>query len=112
MESFNKLSKEIYLNNVKNGWDGDNFLVNICLIHTEISEAVEDYRNNKQITELEFIKDKNNNFKPIGIPSELADIVIRVLDVCGRYNIDIETAIRKKIDYNTTRGYKHGGKKV
>lgn len=46
--------------------------------------------------------------KPCGIPSEMADIVIRVLDVCGRYGISIEQALREKIEYNRQRAHKHG----
>lgn len=50
--------------------------------------------------------------KPEGIPSELADIVIRVSDICGRYGIDLEAAIKEKMEYNKNRPYKHGGKKL
>lgn len=48
--------------------------------------------------------------KPVGIPSEMADIIIRVLDICGFYGIDIEQAVRVKMAYNDTRPYRHGGK--
>ncbi len=44
------------------------------------------------------------------IPFELADIVIRVFDMCGHYGIDLESAIREKMEYNKKRPYKHGGK--
>lgn len=114
--------------------------------------------------------------KPCGIPSELADVVIRILDICGLYEWDIESfyntnmieynarsfgsmianlhlllshtynagddtykkdvitymfatiklveyictlhniileqIIQKKLEYNRTRGYKHGGKVI
>jgi len=50
--------------------------------------------------------------KPEGIPSELADIVIRVCDMCGWYGIDLEAAIKEKMEYNKNRPYKHGGKKL
>lgn len=48
--------------------------------------------------------------KPIGIPSELADIIIRVGDIAGYYGIDLEAAVVEKMTYNETRGYRHGGK--
>jgi hypothetical protein len=48
--------------------------------------------------------------KPEGIPSELADIIIRVLDICGYHKIDIAAAIADKMAFNDTRDYRHGGK--
>ena len=48
--------------------------------------------------------------KPEGVPIELADLIIRVLDTCEQYGIDIEAAIEMKIKYNETREYRHGGK--
>lgn len=48
--------------------------------------------------------------KPEGIPSELADIIIRVLDICGHLDIDIANALADKMAYNETRPYRHGGK--
>jgi NTP pyrophosphatase (non-canonical NTP hydrolase) len=50
--------------------------------------------------------------KPEGIPSELADIIIRVLDVAYRYGIDLEEVLLEKLAFNETRGYRHGGKKI
>jgi len=51
------------------------------------------------------------------VAEELADIVIRVLDFVGAWNeaypdqpIDLEAAIRAKLDRNRTRGYRQGGK--
>lgn len=50
--------------------------------------------------------------KPEGIPSEIADAIIRLCDFCGYYGIDIEHAIQEKMEYNKSRGHKHGGKKL
>jgi hypothetical protein len=50
--------------------------------------------------------------KPCGIPSELADVIIRALHFSGKHAIDIGSAIQKKMDYNETRPYKHGGKAI
>ena len=47
------------------------------------------------------------NGKPCGIPSELADVVIRIFDFCGGMNIDLEKIILEKMAYNETRPYKH-----
>lgn len=48
--------------------------------------------------------------KPVGVPSELADIIVRVLDFSGEHGIDIERAVLEKMAYNRTRPHKHGGK--
>lgn len=48
--------------------------------------------------------------KPEGVCAELADIVIRVADLCGLYGIDLEKAIKEKLSFNKTRPYRHGGK--
>ena len=82
----------------------------IALIHTEVSEALEAYRESG---------DPSCNYprteqagKPEGVPSELADVVIRVADLCGTYGIDLQAAIEEKLAYNKTRPYRHGGKKL
>ena len=49
--------------------------------------------------------------KPEGIPTELADVIIRVLDYCGCAGINIDAAISQKHEYNKSRPYRHGGKK-
>lgn len=46
--------------------------------------------------------------KPVGVPSELADIIIRTLDAAAAWGIDIDAAVRRKIAYNATRPHKHG----
>lgn len=50
------------------------------------------------------------DMKPEGVPTEMADIIIRVLDAACAYGIDIDKAIAEKVAYNRTRPYKHGGK--
>jgi NTP pyrophosphatase (non-canonical NTP hydrolase) len=46
--------------------------------------------------------------KPVGIPSELADLVIRICDFAGEWGIDLENAVREKMAYNLTRAHMHG----
>lgn len=50
------------------------------------------------------------HLKPEGIPSELADIIIRVLDICAYHDIDIAASLADKMAFNATRSYRHGGK--
>lgn len=102
---------EIHKNAVQHGWyDGNgakNFGELLMLVVTEVAEVMEEYRNGRLMKETYV----NKNGKMCGIPSELADIVIRVMDICGYYNIDLEQAIAEKHEYNKSRPYKHGGKK-
>ena len=78
------------------------------LIVSEVSEAAEEYRNGRAYTETWYSEAKPD--KPEGIPSEMADVVIRVLDACEYYGIDLEQAIKEKMAYNRTRPHRHGGK--
>jgi NTP pyrophosphatase (non-canonical NTP hydrolase) len=48
--------------------------------------------------------------KPIGFASELADVVIRVMDLAEAMGIDLEREILLKHEYNLTREHRHGGK--
>jgi NTP pyrophosphatase (non-canonical NTP hydrolase) len=50
--------------------------------------------------------------KPTGFGVELADAVIRILDICGIYGIDLEKVLMEKMEFNKTRSYRHGGKTV
>lgn len=131
----NKLRDEIFQNAVEHGWHDEerSFGDIVALCHSELSEALEEYRNGKPFIYCRyhecgdckevnntcincFISDieegETNLAKPEGIAIELADCIIRILDYCGKEGIDIEEAIRIKHEYNKTRPYRHGGKKI
>ncbi|MFH5187657.1 hypothetical protein ACHHV8_36565 [Paenibacillus sp. TAB 01] len=125
MKSINQFVKEAHENAITKGWwmEDRSFGELIALMHSELSEALEDYRNGELPTTMWYEKKVNgelkteaiqidDNWKPCGIPSELADVVIRVFDACGRYGIDLEQAIEEKMAYNATRPQRHGGKKL
>jgi len=76
----------------------------IALMHSELSEALECYRDGEM--ELTF----NDKGKPLGYPSELADVIIRIVDQAYELNIDLDKAVTAKMAYNATRPYKHGRK--
>lgn len=83
----------------------DELAAKLCLIHSEVSEALEDVRTGD--VEPGTVDDAG---KSVGLPSELADIIIRVFDLCGALGIDITDALRQKMAYNDQREYRHGGK--
>ena len=78
----------------------------LALIHSEVSEALEAYR------ERGLADWTSGKGKPEGLASELADVIIRIGDMAGVYGIDINEEVCKKMEYNTTRSYMHGGKKL
>ena len=84
------------------------FSIQVSNFHSEISEVWEEYRNGRKMDEIYI----SPGGKPEGIPIELADTVIRIMDTCERYGINLERAMRLKFAYNATRPYKHGGKKA
>lgn len=91
----------------KGFWDGDNHNIGekLALIHSEVSEALEDARKEPKLIAL---WDTTSNGKPVGFPSELADIIIRVADLAGYLDIDLERVIEAKVAFNATRSRKHG----
>ncbi len=44
------------------------------------------------------------------IEEEMADIIIRTLDACGRLGVDVDRAVTLKHIFNTSRPYRHGNK--
>lgn len=66
----------------------------LCLVHSEVSEAMEASRKN-------LMDDKLTHRK--GVEVELADAVIRILDLCGALNLDLDGAIKEKREYNAKR---------
>lgn len=128
--TLNELAKSIHANNeIKGFWDGGIEAKNIgeviALIHSEASKALEadrkhhyfngttnesaftDFESEGDIIYLkqEFECEVKNTFE-----DKLADIIIRVLDLCGAKKINIEWHIEQKLKYNSLREHKHGKK--
>jgi NTP pyrophosphatase (non-canonical NTP hydrolase) len=122
----NKLAAEIHANAKAHGWWENEipFPEFIALCHSELSEALEAYRNGCEVDEIKFTcmqsiyaaccgKKCEDCVHAVfdGVPIELADCIIRILDYCRHAGIDIEEAIRVKHKYNSRRPYRHGNKR-
>lgn len=121
MKTLNKLRDEVHENAKNKGfWDNQRetgTLLMLCV--SELAETMEADRNGLY-ADLELIeKDKENfiDFKwsfensiKDTFEDELADTIIRILDLCGAKGIDIEKHIELKIKYNATRERMHGKK--
>jgi NTP pyrophosphatase (non-canonical NTP hydrolase) len=88
----------------KGWWDDDRSDGElIALQHSELSEALEGLRMGNPASE------KIPEYS--SAEEELADVVIRIMDMCGARGWDLGGAIMAKIRYNAGRPHKHGGKK-
>ncbi len=119
--SLNELAAKCHAVAIEKGWYARErtFTDLALLLHTEVSEAVEDWREGLAPNEERWDWDKtlrnaigNDVPKPCGIPSELADLIIRTLDMCAFFEINIDKAIEDKMRYNELRPIRHGGKRI
>lgn len=112
-----RIGKEVVEINIANGWDVvtpeifakaidsthpehtasvRRLATVLCLIHSEVSEALEATR-----------KCDAANFA-----EELADVLIRVLDCAFGLGIDLDAEVAAKLETNRGRGLRHGGKAI
>lgn len=90
----------------------------LMLMVSELAEALEADRKNRFADMFLFDTASTNydeNFKSYfeeyvkdSFEDEIADTVIRILDLCGYMSIDIERHIDLKLKYNSIRAHKHG----
>jgi len=112
----------------KGFWDEErNVPEMLMLVVSELSEALEALRKNHYCDPFatavlaedlnnwdDSLKDawKNGFEKAVksSFEDEIADVAIRLFDMCGGLKIDLEKHIEMKMKYNSLRPYKHGKK--
>lgn len=186
MDTLSELVEVSYAIAKEKGWhESDRSIYAITLLmQSEVAEVIEEYRKHKGLTEVWYEQKTSNGGieltnvsktppgKPAGIPVELADLIIRIADYCGKadiplesftwnnmriqplddfemglalvnhalaqawadpmlgtgfwlgrataitfhlagaFNIDLWAVINEKTEYNRTRSYRHGGKRI
>mgnify|MGYP001608356455 CR=1 FL=1 len=110
--SLNELAAQARAIAVSKGWEDGHrsFGDIIALMHSELSEALEEHRSGRGATEIYYRAEAPD--KPEGIPIELADTFIRILHFVGQHEIDFDRAVDLKMSYNATRPHRHGGKTI
>lgn len=121
--TISEIVERAHQNAVKHGfWDpGPEFGSAMALIHSELSEALEEMRAGNKIrpgNPVPMVYYSGGGYvasaptkcclKPEGVAIELADAVIRIADLCGHMGIDLDAAITLKMEYNEGRPFKHG----
>ena len=131
--NLNEVSKEVYEANKLKGFDvkNENLSQTLLLVVSEITEAQDALRKNKSgmlkafIQDLQYAKVSisdfekgNENYQWIinrfettvkdTFEDEIADTFIRLMDLVGALDIDIDTHIELKRKFNSSRAFKHG----
>lgn len=99
----NELARECHEDSISKGfWEGlkpidvNIGLMKLMLVTTEVAEAAE------------VLRDDNDHAWEQHLEEELADIIIRVLDLAEAYQLNIYNGVRQKMAKNLERPMMHG----
>jgi NTP pyrophosphatase (non-canonical NTP hydrolase) len=100
-----RLQEEVHENARNHGWwdEARSPAELLCLVHSEVSEALEEVRDNQPVGKFRL----SVTGKPEGFGVELADAIIRICDFAEFYGINLTAMLRVKMQYNLTRPFKH-----
>lgn len=107
LRSMEGVQKSVYVNAEDHGfWDGPGSSIGekICLMHDELAEMHEYYRDKEKGR-------AERDSKLVGFSNaeeEAADLLIRLMDFCERHNLRLGAATLAKHNYNIGREYRHG----
>ncbi len=114
------MGEEVYAWADSKGWNNPppTFGEAVALLHSECSEALEAYRDHglEDVTgNTTLTRNERHDLvavpaKPEGVGSEFADVLIRLLHYSALFGVDLDAEYERKMAYNITRAYRHGGR--
>jgi len=99
--------EKISSNSSKKGWykDDKDFVEFLMSLNSELTGAFELFKKSHSAKEVEICAAGY----PVGVPAHLAEIVVKIFDICGYYKIDLETIIIMNNEFKKTLPYRRNG---
>jgi len=110
-QAFDLLQRRCHELAVEKGWHETTRALPdlISLAHSELSEALDEYRHLRPDQSIADTWIKPGGGKPVGVAIELADCLIRLFDTAEFLGLNLGDALVVKHQYNSTRPRRHGG---
>ena len=112
--SLNTLRDAIYEDAVTHGlWESTDYSVKQCIASAIQEGEPADQEEMMRCWAMETIRREVNELEDASVNAEayaeeLADVIIASLSVAGKLGIDIDAAVRRKMEINKGRPWKHG----